>query len=495
VGAPERLVVACLLSPTAPAERLADAARAFSPRVECRSGFVLVDVSGLDRIVGKPPVVARELLREARTRGIDAVVAVAPTRTAATLCARCLVPGAERSIVIPPGREREAVGELPLSVLSVFGFAEELPTLEKWGLRTLGELAALPPADLHARFGAAGLALHRAACGRDDRPLVPYVDPVRFEASIDLEWPIDGLEPLSFVLARLLDPLSDALEQADRGASAIILTLTLTTRERRSRRLELPAPMRDARTLRTLLLLHLESHPLTGAGEEASGVSGGIDRVAIDIEPTPARIVQYSLLERALPSPETLSTLIARLEAVMGTGRVGAPALVDSHEPGAFTISRFGDLVISRSSNHQIPKSQDHQMIIRRFRMPVPARVDLERGCPVRVTTLRRGLAGGRVLERAGPWRSSGGWWAPPRIATDTEQPRIHADKNGFDIASDLKTGVTNTAASVSEPWQAAGNAGRKWNIDAWEVSLPDGVYRIVRDRDTNRWFLAGILD
>jgi protein ImuB len=459
VGAPERIVVACLLSPTAPAERLADVARAFSPRVECRPDFVLVDVSGLDRIVGEPAVVARELLREARTRGIDAVVAVAATRMAATLCARGLVSGAwcERVpgavCVIPPGREREAVSGLPLSVLSVFGFAGELPTLEKWGLRTLGELAALPPADLHARFGAAGLALHRAAIGRDDRPLVPYVDPVRFEASIDLEWPIDGLEPLSFVLARLLDPLSTALEQADRGASAIVLTLTLTTRERVSRRLELPAPMRDARTLRTLLLLHLESHPVTGSGGEASGDNGGIDRVAIDIEPTPARIVQYSLLERALPSPETVSTLIARLEAIMGAGRVGAPALVDSHEPGAFAISRFGDLVISRSvnpsrsSNHQITKSQDHQMVLRRFRVPVPARVDLDRGCPVRVTTMRRGLAGGRVLERAGPWRSSGGWWA------------------------------------------------RKWHLDDWEVALPDGVYRIVRDRDSNRWFLAGILD
>ena len=93
--------------------------------------------------------------------------------------------------------------------------------------------------------------------------------------------------------------------------------------------------MRDARTLRTLLLLHLESHPDRRHARRLR-INGGIDRVAIDIEPTPARIVQYSLLERALPSPETLSTLVARLEAVMGAGRVGAPALVDSHEPGAF---------------------------------------------------------------------------------------------------------------------------------------------------------------
>src|SRR5205823_5598706 len=49
---------------------------------------------------------------------------------------------------------------------------------------------------------------------------------------------------------------------------------------------------------------------------------------------------------------------------------------------------------------------------LRRCRQPVPARVALLDGRPVRVTTDRRGFAGGAVLQCVGPWRTSGHWWA-----------------------------------------------------------------------------------
>ena len=146
--------------------------------------------------------------------------------------------------------------------------------------------------------------------------------------SIELEWPIDALEPLSFVLARLLDPLSAALERADRGAAAIRLDLRLVDRTTHTRVLQLPAAMRDARVLRTLLLLDLESHPPPAA----------IDIVTIEIDPAPARIIQYSLLERAMPSPETLATLTARLGALVGERRCGSPVLLDTHRPDAFEM-------------------------------------------------------------------------------------------------------------------------------------------------------------
>ena len=85
------------------------------------------------------------------------------------------------------------------------------------------------------------------------------------------------------------------------------------------------------RTLRTLLLLDLESHPPPAA----------IDRVTIVIDPTPGRVVQHTLFTRAHPTPEQLSTLLARLGALMGQDRIGAPATVDSHRPGAFAMEPF----------------------------------------------------------------------------------------------------------------------------------------------------------
>src|SRR5207248_4348826 len=89
--------------------------------------------------------------------------------------------------------------------------------------------------------------------------------------------------------------------------------------------------IRDVRTLRTLALLDLESHPPAAA----------IDHVAVVIDPTPGRVLQHTLFTRAHPTPEQLSTLLARLGALMGQDRIGAPAIVDSYRPGAFEMRAF----------------------------------------------------------------------------------------------------------------------------------------------------------
>jgi len=198
-------------------------------------------------------------------------------------------------------------------------------------LKTLGDVAALPPADLIARLGPPARVWQAIARGDDMRPLMPTLPEERFDSSLELEWPIEGLEPLSFVLTRLLEPLSTRLERRDRGAAVLHVILRLVTRDEYARRLELPSPLRDVRTLRTLALLDLEAHPPAAA----------IDRVTIVIDPTPGRVLQHALFTRAQPTPEQLSTLAARLGALMGQDRFGAPAVVDSYRPGAFEMVPF----------------------------------------------------------------------------------------------------------------------------------------------------------
>ena len=80
----------------------------------------------------------------------------------------------------------------------------------------------------------------------------------RFEQAIDLEWPIHGLDPLSFVLGRLIEPLAAHLDRRGRGAAVLHVRLHFVTRAVHERALQLPAPIKDARTLRTLALLDLE---------------------------------------------------------------------------------------------------------------------------------------------------------------------------------------------------------------------------------------------
>ena len=280
-------------------------------------------------------------------------VAVARTRSAALILAIAR-PGVT---VVDGGKEREALGSLSISLLekaSGFGLRApgsrltahdvrhvakgpepEAQSLEsvchRWGIRTLGEFGALPPANLSSRLGPQALAWQAFARGEDVVPLVPTLPEERFESSLELDWPIEGLEPLSFVLTRLLEPLSVRLERRDRGTAILHLELRLVTKEVHARCLQLPSPIRDVRTLRTLLLLDLDSHPPPAA----------IDCVTIQIDPTPGRVVQHTLFTRAQPTPEQLSTLVARLNALMGQDRIGAPATVDSHRPGAFEMKPF----------------------------------------------------------------------------------------------------------------------------------------------------------
>ena len=428
---------------------LVGVARDFSPRVEaCGPRDVTLDLSGLTRLFGDAQTIAGELRRTAADRGLRIRIAIAGTRTAARLLTR-----ARAGItIVEPGDEAQALATLPIELLHIFEPSNPEPsnprtsTLRRWGLCTLGDLANLPAKDVAARLGQDGVAWQRLARGEDPAPLVPSLPEERFEQALDLEWPIEGLEPLSFVLARLIEALSAHLERRDRGAAVLHVRLQLVTREGGTREvhersLQLPAPMRDARTLRTLALLDLESHPPSAA----------IDRVVVAVDPTPGRVVQFSLLTRPLPSPEQVSTLMARLTALMGEGRCGSAITVDSWEPGAFEMKPFLGS-IANSGRIPNPESRTPRLAIRRFRFPIPARVRVDLGIPVRVTSDRRGISGGKVETYAGPWRTSGGWWVE-----DTK---------------------------------------KYWERDEWDVTLSDGAtYRIFRERDTDAWFVEGVVD
>ena len=584
-------------------DQLVRLAREYSPRIEIHGdNLVVLDTTGLtgsSSMFGNARELGATLRRSAADRGLYLRIAVASTRTAALLVVQ------ERSglTVIEPGREVATLASLPLDVLKALALAQGqaqgtatrarrgtrvtgaalaipafalLSTVRRWGVSTLGDLAHLPSAELFERLGAGGLTLQRFARGEDEGPLVPVPVEERFESSLALEWPVEGLEPLSFVLSRVFDQLCARLERAGVGAAVIHVRLELVTREIHTRTLQLPTPLRDPRVLRALVLLDLESHP----------PSAGIDQVTVVVDPVPARTQQFSLLERARPSPEKVSTLVARLTALAGEGRCGSPALVDSHDTAGFemrpsttTLSRSapstktrsaplrtgqdrpvdpstklgvdgeshrtvdnntgsaqdrrgkrkprlgsdsvretpvdGDwrqvasvpsqtdqcagVVLIAASGHRTarresipavfdPAEREAQCrpcgmprpenvrehltrdtrpsgrgpmrpMLRRFRVPVAARVRVRKGRPVRVMAPR--VSGGEVVHWAGPWRTSGQWW--------TDAPM----------------------AAATPP-----DGASPWDHDEWDVSLTDGgVYRIFHDRRVDRWFLEGMVD
>ena len=494
---------------------LAEVAREFSPRIEVygprgsdqpQAREIVLELSGVARLFGNGRAIAEQLRRTAADRGLRVRVAIAGTCTAA----RLLVRHRAGLTVIEPGTEASALAPLPISLLGTLsnppspdGFGEAgdpnglLSTFRRWGLRTLGDLAALPPDELASRLGREGTKWQCLSRGEDPHPLVPAVPDERFEQSLDLEWPIEDLEPLSFVLGRLMEPLAAHLERRDRGAAVLHVRLHLIKLDGlahrvHARSLQLPIPIRDARTLRTLALLDLESHPPPAA----------CDRVTVAIDPTPGRIVQFSLLTRPLPSPERISTLMARLQALVGETRCGSPAVVDAWQPGGFTMKPFNPGLGTRDPGlgtrdsglgarepgtpsrpgSRIPDPESRvTTALRRFRHPVPVRVHVEHGKPSSVTTRRRGLSGGVVEACAGPWRTSGGWWGP--------------GIRGSGLGAREPETPSSPGSRIPDP-ESRIPSPRPWDRDEWDVTLTGGAtYRLCRERMADQWFIDGVVD
>ncbi|HEX7139054.1 MAG TPA: hypothetical protein VF219_14455, partial [Vicinamibacterales bacterium] len=145
------------------------------PPVDDVHDVVVIDISGLERLLGTTRRIGEELRRTAATRGVHVHAAIAGTQTAAMILARAQ-PGLT---VIGRGAEADRLAPLALDILgkasppvSTFGHEpvlslEVLETLKRWGLRTLGDLAALPPADLVARLGRPALVWQALARGED----------------------------------------------------------------------------------------------------------------------------------------------------------------------------------------------------------------------------------------------------------------------------------------------------------------------------------------
>ena len=323
--------------------------------------------------------------------------------------------------------------------------AEICAAFRRWGLRTLGDLAALPARGLAERLGPDGPRLRRLACGQDDTPLVPTRAPDSFVSALELEWPIDGLEPLSFVLARVLEPLMAALVRRGRSAAALTLDLGLVDGTRHCRTLKPAAPSVAARTWRTLLLLDLEAHPPGEAGAWDSGRGQAILSVTVSAEPTAARSVQFSLLDPAQPSPERLAELMARLHEWTSTGRGGSAALLDTHRPGAFAMEAFAPAAPA-GPGPLTRRESEPRLALRACRPPMAAHVVVRDGAPVFLSA--GGAVRGPIVDRAGPWRASGDWWDVP------------------------------------------------WSREEWDVALESGgLFRIFNDRLRDAWFIDGELD
>jgi protein ImuB len=396
----------------------------FSPLVEHTSpDTVVLDARGMGALFGPPERYAEALRQRALQEGLPARVALASDPDTAVCLARAMAPGVR---VVQDGEEARALAGMPLSRLEAL--PEVVEVLLSWGLRSFGDLAALPEMGVASRFGPEGVRLWRLARGETRRPLVVAEAEPCFTETLELEEALVLLEPLSFLLARLLSELCQRLEAHGFATNELHLTLGLRPpAPQRDRRLHLPYPMRDARAFLKLLQLDLEGDPPVAA----------VRRVTLGVNPVDPRVVQNGLFLPAAPEPERLELTLARIANLVGKENVGAAELIDTHRPGAFRMRRFG---VWQEGAAQPPCRT--RLVLRVYRPPLVARVEAREGRPRRVEA--RGIRG-LVRAAAGPWRSSGDWW------------RADAwERDEWDVA--LETGGLYRLRQEKQSWMVEGS-------------------------------------
>ncbi len=395
----------------------------FSPVVErTAEDTVTFDASGLDRLFGFPQDVAAAVKRRAGELHVKANIALAANPDAAICAAR----GFSGVSLVPQGDEAKFLAPLPLALLSPS--PELAETLERWGIRRFQDLGALPPLGIAERLGPEGLRLRELARGEAGRKLLPIEDPLRFEDEIELEYPVELLEPLAFLLARLLNGLATRLATRALATDELRLRLKLENRNVHERTLRLPVPSLDTKALLKLMQLDLAAHP----------PDAPVVQVWMSANPVKPQAAQNGLFVLAAPEPVKLELTLARIKAIVGETNAGSPELIDTHRPDGWRMADFAE------AKPQPRPAANVRMTLRFFRPPRAARVALAAGQPDFVSA--NGIRG-KVLEAAGPWRTSGDWWT--------------ADA---------------------------------WSRDEWDVALSDGaMYRLYCD--PRGWFVEGSYD
>jgi protein ImuB len=409
---------------------LVECAGHFSPLIEETSpDDVIFDIRGLRLIFGAPQHIAAEIHRRL---GLPGNVAVASNPDAAFFAAR----GIAGVTVIEPGKEADVLAPLPLYLLG--GSAELAHTLDLWGIRTLGEFAALPPMGIAARLGDEGVHLQRLARGTANRQLRVRTDPLEFREEFEPEATVDLLESLLLLIGRMLNDLCARLESNSLATNEVRVSLKLERASEHRAALSLPVPMLDPKVFLKLLQLELSDRP----------PQAGVEKISIEMIPVQGRTLQHGLFQPPSPEPEKLEITLARIRNLVGANNVGAPELLDTHRPDNFRVipsltvgvpKGFGTATVRERSNLK--------MALRRFRPPCSAQVWCAgNGQPVRIISSKGEW---RVCACAGPWMTSGDWW-------------------------------------TADPWDC-----EEWDIEV----LGGGLFRISQNHRTRKWFVEGGYD
>lgn len=407
-------------------EAVAAAVEVMTPRVEIvRPGVLALPARAPHRYFGgDEPVAARitELVEPVVAGRGTVGVGIADGAFAALLAAR-----RGGATIVEPGATPSFLASLPAAALEQArpgpDMAELCGLLHRLGLRTLGDVAALPPARMVERFGQLGMLASRLARGLEERPPLPREVELDLVVEAELDPPAERVETAAFVARTLASELAARLEA--RGLTCTRLGIEVETEHDETlARLWRHEGGLGAAAIADRVRWQLDGWLHAAAwGERPTGGVARLRLVPDQVVPDEGR--QLGFWGGAKEADERAARGVARLQGILGPDAVTVPEQRGGRGPGervalvpAHAV-RLGSPVASDDAGRPWPGHLPAPSPALVHRSPKEIDVLDADGRPVRVTG--RGLLEGvpAVLHRteitawAGPWPCEERWWDP----------------------------------------------------------------------------------
>ncbi|WP_238190020.1 Y-family DNA polymerase [Methylobacterium frigidaeris] len=350
---------------------------------------IWIDSAGAAHLHGGEAALLGHLRRRLGRAGIRVRAAVADTPGAAWAATRCLGP----EIVLPPGRQRDALLALPLWALRLD--RDTVSGLGQLGLTRIGHLLDQPSGPLRLRFGEEPARRLDQAFGHAPEPLAYLAPPVEHAVRLAFPEPIGAPETLARVTGRLAAMLAANLTRHGLGARRLDLVFRRVDGLDQSVSIGTARPSRDPRHLARLLSERL-SHIDPGHGLDEARLS------APRVERLEARQLAAPGEE---PDPDAMAELIDRLVLRLGPGRVFRNAPVESEWPER-AVRRVAPLSPATGVTWPADLPRPGRLL------PVPEPVAVLAALPDAPPSVFTWRGTRRRVARAdGPERIFGEWW------------------------------------------------------------------------------------
>lgn len=381
-------------------ETLLTLAEQFTPDFEnTRLGVCLLDLGGVAAIETEALALADDLHERLSSATDNShTIGIAPNPDLALLAARASDFNQTNRLVVQKNDITNILSPLPLEVLDLAPAMAEL--FQLWGIQNLGQLVQLGRAELVTRLGQETGQLWDRAAGKSHR-LLHIARPITdYSGSLDLDYEVTTLDPLLFLMRRLLDTIVARLQSAYLVAAKLSLRLEFADGNLYQRMFRIPEPCCNVDLLVGILKVHLENFEARAP----------IHAMTLRAIPTRPGKHQFDLFAAGIKDPNRLSETLARVEALLGSERFGVPRLKPTHRPDSFSMHPFTPE--KECSTTVIPKKllDIPRLPMKRLRprRHIQAIVCPSTTAPQKITS---GDFKGWIQQARGPYVISGNWW------------------------------------------------------------------------------------